>query len=64
MVFNASGVNISLATTAGLLMTFTSIWILVPLGVVVVIRNLSNAKKAEEKQPLTVDMAKPLDSKD
>ncbi len=64
MVFNASGVDISLATTAGLLMTFTSIWILVPLGVVVVIRNLSNANKVEEKKPLPVERLKPLDSKD
>jgi uncharacterized protein (TIRG00374 family) len=64
MVFNASGVNISLATTAGILMTFTSIWILVPLGVVVVIRNLSNAKKTKEKQPLSAEMAKAMDSKE
>lgn len=62
MVFNASGVNISLATTAGLLMTLTSIWILVPLGIVVIIRNLSNAKKVEEKQPLSVEMVKSMDS--
>ncbi|MCK4444586.1 MAG: flippase-like domain-containing protein, partial [Thermoplasmata archaeon] len=46
MVFNASGVDISLATTAGLLMTFTSIWILVPLGIVIVIGNLGNVNKA------------------
>ncbi len=64
MVFNASGVNISLATTAGLLMTFTSIWILVPLGIVIVIRNLANAKKVEEKKPLTVEIAKPSEAKE
>jgi uncharacterized protein (TIRG00374 family) len=62
MVFNASGVSISLATTAGLLMTLTSIWILVPPGIIIVIRSLANAKK--EKQSLPVEIAKPSEAKD
>ena len=64
MVFNASGVNISLATTAGLLMTFTSIWILVPPGIVIAIKSLAKAKNVEEKQPLPVEMAKPSEAKE
>lgn len=64
MVFNASGVDIALATTAGLLMTFTSIWILVPLGIAIVLRNLGRPKKTEEEGSLTVDMAKPSEMKD
>jgi uncharacterized protein (TIRG00374 family) len=59
MVFNASGITISLATTAGLLMTLTSIWILVPLGIVIVVRNLANAKGVKEKKPVPVEMATP-----
>jgi uncharacterized protein (TIRG00374 family) len=63
MVFNASGISISLATTAGLLMTLTSIWILVPLGVVIVVRNLANSKREEEKT-VTIEMAKTSEIKD
>lgn len=64
MVFNASGISISLATTAGLLMTLTSIWILVPLGIVIVVRNLANSKSAEEKELVPVEMARPSEIKD
>ncbi|TET90483.1 MAG: flippase-like domain-containing protein [Methanomassiliicoccales archaeon] len=64
MVFNASGVSISLATTAGLLMTFTSIWILVPLGIAIVIRNAGKARRVEEKKRLPVEVAKPSEAKE
>jgi uncharacterized protein (TIRG00374 family) len=60
MVFGAAGVSLSLATTAGLLMTFTSIWILVPIGVVVLIRN-SRKGRAEL---VTVDVAKSSESRE
>jgi uncharacterized protein (TIRG00374 family) len=63
MVFNASGVSITLATTAGLLMTLTSIWILIPLGIVIVVRNLANSRSKEE-QLVPVEMGKPTEIKD
>ncbi|MCK4367930.1 MAG: flippase-like domain-containing protein [Thermoplasmata archaeon] len=58
MVFGASGVSLSLATTAGLLMTFTSIWILVPFGVAILFRNARKVRRAEEEELLPVDVAK------
>lgn len=64
MVFNASGISIALATTAGLLMTLTSIWILIPLGIIIVVRNLANSKGAEEKKLVPVEMAKPSEIRD
>lgn len=64
MVFSASGISITLATTAGLLMTLTSIWILIPLGIVIVVRNLANSKSAEEKKLVPVEMAKSSEIKD
>jgi uncharacterized protein (TIRG00374 family) len=63
MVFNASGIDIALATTAGLLMTLTSIWILVPLGIIIVVRNLANSKSAEEKL-VPVEVGNPTEIKE
>jgi len=34
------------------------------LGIVIVIRNLANAKKVEEKKTLAVEMAKPSEAKE
>lgn len=61
MVFGAAGVSLSLATTAGLLMTFTSIWILVPVGITILIRN---TRKGRVKEILAIEAAKSSESRE
>ncbi|MCK4445261.1 MAG: hypothetical protein KAW09_12000, partial [Thermoplasmata archaeon] len=56
--------SLALLTFPRFLMTFTSIWILVPLGIVIVIGNLGNVNKAKEERSLAVDVANPSETED